>query len=476
MNKIYTTIAFASIVFFAGCGKDFLTEEPPLAQSDALTLSSYEGLDKATAGAYAPLASIGWYGGEFILSNEMRTMNGKHWGFAFDEYYSGRYVDDYRINFTPNNTSSVWKVAYFVINAANSVIAVLDKVPGDAQAKNNLKAECLFLRALSHFDAVRTFAQPYNFTADASHPGVPIVLTVDPKEKPARSSVKDVYARIIEDLSEAEKIIDPAYARQGVKDSHAAISQMVIKALLSRVYLYSENWQKAADYATEVIDSKKYSMWEADKIATVYQEDVPGKGEVIFEVYMNTTQGYGTGNTNIWGMSWYEGYGDCGASADLQKLYESDDVRAALVVPDNSGKALFTKKYSGKGLGALDANNVILLRLSEMYLNRAEATLHGAKTPVSASVDLETITSNRKASSAPASLDGVYIERAKEFAWEGHLWFDLARTGRPMKREDVTDPNIPQEIPPKDHRWAMPIPNREFTVNGNLIQNEGYGK
>ena len=45
-----------------------------------------------------------------------------------------------------------------------------------------------------------------------------------------------------------------------------------------------------------------------------------------------------------------------------------------------------------------------------------------------------------------------------------------------MKREDVTDPNIPQEIPPKDHRWAMPIPNREFTVNGNLIQNEGYGK
>lgn len=475
MNKIYITIAFASLVFFAGCGKDFLTEAPPLSQSDVLTLSSFEGLDKATAGAYAPLSSISWYGGEFILSNEMRTMNGKHWGFSFEEYNSGRYINEYRINFTPNNTSAVWGAAYLVINAANSVLGALDNVPGDAQAKNNIKAECLFLRALAHFDAVRTFAQPYNFTADASHLGVPIVLTVDPTAKPPRNSVKDVYARIIEDLSEAEKIIDPAYVRGGVKDPRAAVNLMVIKAFLSRVYLYSENWQKAADYATEVIDSKKYSMWKAEKIADIYQEDVPQDGEVIFEVYMNTTQTYGTGNTNICGMTWYTGYGDCGASADLQKLYEEEDVRAALVVSDKDGKALFTKKYSGKGLGALDANNVILLRLSEMYLNRAEATLRGAKTPASASNDMNMITSNRKASPAPASLDGVYMERAKEFAWEGHLWFDLARTGRPMKREDVTDPNIPQVIPPKDHRWAMPIPNREFTVNGNLIQNEGYG-
>lgn len=476
MSKIYITIAFASLVFFASCGKDFLTEEPPLSQSDVRTLSTFEGLDKATAGAYAALASTDWYGGEFILSNEMRTMNGKHWGFEFEEYYSGRYVDDYRVNFTPNNTSSLWSAAYFVINAANSVLEALEKVPGEPADKNNLKAECLFLRSLAHFDLVRTFAQPYNFTSDASHLGVPVVLTADPTAKPPRSSVKDVYARIIEDLLEAEKVISPDYAREGVTDAGASVNLMSIKALLSRAYLYSQKWQKASDYATAVIDSKKYSMWKAAQISKIYQEDVPKGGEVIFEVYMNTSQTYGTGNTNVWGMTWYTGYGDCGASADLQNLYEASDARSALVVPDKKGNALFTKKYSGKGMGTLDANNVIILRLSEMHLNRAEATLNGASSPVSASADLNTVASNRSATPSPSSLDGVYLERAKEFAWEGHLWFDLARTGRPMKRQDVTDSNVPQEISPKDYRWAMPIPNREFTVNENLVQNEGYGK
>jgi hypothetical protein len=39
---------------------------------------------------------------------------------------------------------------------------------------NNLKAESLFLRALSHFDLVRLYAQPYTY--DPNGPGVPVVL------------------------------------------------------------------------------------------------------------------------------------------------------------------------------------------------------------------------------------------------------------------------------------------------------------
>ena len=65
--------------------EDFLTEEPIMSQSDKLTLSTYKGLDQATAGAYAPLASTSWYGAEFILLNELKTSNGKKYiGTQFD--------------------------------------------------------------------------------------------------------------------------------------------------------------------------------------------------------------------------------------------------------------------------------------------------------------------------------------------------------------------------------------------------------
>lgn len=483
MKKIFT-IALAAVALFSSCGKDFLVEEPVLAQSDVLTLSTLEGLDKSVAGAYGPLASTSWYCGSFILSNEMRTMNGKRW-INFTEYNSGRYIDDYSVNFTPTSTSSVWSYGYYVILAANSVIEAADKVEGSEQTKNNLKAECLFLRALAHFDLVRTFAMPYNYKAGASHLGVPIILKVDSEYKPERSTVKEVYEQIINDLLEAEKIIDPSYERPGTTDASASANINSIRALLSRVYLYSEQWQKAADYATLVINSGKYKMWTADEVAkvekgkfsSVFNTNVPKGGEVIFEVYEGLGQGYGGGNENICGMSSYNGYGDCGASQDLLDLYEDGDVRALLVSPDEDGRALFTMKYFGKGLNSIDVNNTIILRLSEMYLNRAEAIINGASVPgVTALGDLEIIAKNRNASIQPATKGGVYAERAKELAWEGHLWFDLARTGRAMTRTDVAGTQVPTDIPAGDYRWAMPIPDREFTVNPNLVQNDGYAK
>lgn len=483
--KKYIIIAFAAAFTFVSCGKNFLEEAPKQSQSDVLTLSSMEGLDMATAGAYAPLASNDWYGANFILSNEMQTMNGRRW-VEFSKYISGRYTDEYSVHYTQNTAKPLWGTAYYVILSANAVINNLDNVEGDEATKNNLKAECLFLRALSHFDLVRTYAMPYYYAVAAQDEpaslGVPVIKVSDPESKPARASMADTYTQIITDLLEAEQLIDPDYVRAGGEDPYAKVSLTAIQALLSRVYLYSQHWQEAADYATLVINSGKYTMWTPEKVAfgddCVWREQVRSKGEVIFEVFSNTTQSFGTGNENVWGMTCFDGgYGDCGASRDLLNIYEDADVRKTLVSPDDNGDALFTMKYYGKGLGAIDAANIIILRLSEMYLTRAEAILNGASvTGASAASDLATVANNRGATPLTATLANVYLERAKEFAWEGHLWFDLARTGRDMTRTDVSGTSIPTEIKAGDYRWATPIAAREFTVNPNLVQNEGYGK
>lgn len=462
-----------SLAAFTGC-QDFLTEEPILSQSNELTLGSYEGLDKAVAGAYAPLASVNWYGADFIIRNELKTANGKKWiGTSYD---SGRCNDLYNINQSANNTSALWGTAYYLVSAANNVIDNLEGKESDtatAQDLNNLKAECLFLRALAHFDLVRTYAQPYGYTADASHLGVPVVLHTDAAAKPARNTVAEVYAQVVADLLEAEQIIDPAYVRAGVKDAKGVVSLEAIQALLSRVYLYCEQWQNSADYAAKVINSKKFTLWTATDIkdAACYTVDVPTGGEVIFEIYGDKSNAYDGHHDGLSPMCGPDGYADAGASTDLKNIYEAGDVRGTLFQEKDG--VLWTAKYKGKGIAKPDLTNTIVIRLAEMYLNIAEATVNGA-TGHDAPAALKALAESRGGTVPTVTSEGVFSERHKELAWEGHLWFDLARTGRAMTRVDFVGDESAKEVQPGDIRWAMPIPFREFGVNPNLVQNEGY--
>lgn len=477
MKRFYILTLIMTLGIFSGC-KDFLTEEPVMSQSDVLTLSTYDGLNKVTAATYANLAGSSWYGTDFIIINEMKTSNGKKYiGSSFD---TGRLNDWYNINYSETMTSSLWGSAYLAIYMANNVIENLEG-KGDPQDLNNLKAECLFLRALSHFDLVRTYAQPYSYTAEASHDGVPVITTVQTAEdKPFRDPVSKVYEQIVADLLEAENIIDPAYVRSGIKDIRATASIYAIQALLSRVYLYMGKWQEAADYATKVIESGEFTLWTADEMrdAACFREDVrsAGSGEVIFEVYHGSGE-YGGTNEGICSLTSSEKYGDAGACKDLMDLYDEGDVRSTLFHSQASttdgATVYWTAKYQGKGISKPDYNNIIVLRLSEMYLNRAEAAINGAK-GYSAVEDLKAIADKRGATAQNATLAGVYLERQKELAWEAHLWFDLARTGRDMTRTDYVGADTGKEVKAGSHLWAMPIPEREHNVNGNLTHNPGY--
>lgn len=476
----YILIGLAALSFTA-C-KNFLEKAPVLSQSTELTLSSYSGLDKAVAGAYAYLGSTGWYGGERILESEMRSGNGiKH-----ADHTSNRYATQMNWNYTADATSSMWAYGYITIAECNNVIDNLaGKEGGDitAQDLNNLKAEALFLRALSHFDMVTLYAQPYTYVKanqatlkDVQKLGIPYVKHTDPDAKPARENVLDNYASIVEDLLEAEECISASYVRAGVADPKAAVTKEAIQALLSRVYLYMGEWQKAADYATKVINSKKFTLYNKDNYLSVWN-GITGGSEVIFENYIDLTN---YSNEDCSYMTFPDGaYGDCIASPELMALYEEDDVRLKLYRQDKAQTAglYWTLKYEGKGLSTPDANNTVILRLAEMYLNRAEAQVNGATVPgTTALADLNAIATSRGATAYPAAgMEAIRTERRKEFAWEGHYFFDLARWGQGVTRSacySLTPDR--QNIPFPSFRWALPIPKRELEVNENLKQNDQF--
>ena len=460
--------------------KGFLEKAPVLSQSTELTLSDFNGLDKAVAGAYSYLGSSSWYGGERILESEMRSGNGiKH-----ADHSSNRYMTQMNWNYTADATSGLWSYGYITISRCNNVIDNLEgkdeNADVTAQDINNLKAECLFLRALSHFDMVTLYALPYTYVKanqgslkEAQKLGIPYVFHTDPDARPERDDVLTVYNYIVEDLLEAERIIDPDYVRAGVTDKKAAVTLPAIQAFLSRVYLYMGEWQKAADYATKVINNSNFKLYDAEEYGSVWNGNIGGS-EVIFENFIDLTN---YSNLDCSYMTYPEGaYGDCIASPSLIALYEEGDVRRDLYRQDKQQTEglWWTLKYEGKGLNIPDANNTVLFRLSEMYLNRAEAVLNGASG--NALEDLNAIRSHRGVSRLNAAgMDALRKERRMELAWEGHYFFDLARWGMAVNRDacyGLQDKN--QNIPFPDYRWALPLPKTELEVNENLIQNDQY--
>lgn len=461
----------ATVGMFTSCD-DFLNEEPKLKQSNELTYATLEGLDAASAALYGMMQSASWYDGQFILQSELRAGNAKN---PLSEPGSGRYRQDTQWNYTENGTSACWSYAYYTIARANNVINNIDKTDlkgASKQDANNVKAEALFMRALSHLDLVITYAQPFSYEPDGL--GVP-VDTVTVNGEPARNTVREVYAQIESDLLLAENLMADNYARTGVDDAAAVVSKQAIQALLSRVYLYMEQWQKSADYATKVINSGKYSLVGADAYKAMWSAAVaPKGGEIIFEVY-------GSSKNDYWDESGWthlpyildrgnDGSADVCATKDLVSLYEEGDVRASLYELSNGD--YFVLKYKGKESAVPRQVNVPILRLAEMYLNRAEAISNGAIiSGVSARADLQAIASKRGAT-VPEKFN-VFDERRKELAFEGHIVYDYARCKKSLTRVDFDDVKN-KDVAFPSYMWAMPIPKRELEANANMVQNPGY--
>ncbi len=465
----------------ASCSEDFLEQQPNLSQTNELSLSSFNGIEKAITGAYTPLYEPAWYGRDFIVTADLKGGNAKS-----SPMNSGRFTSEYLWNNTPSATSDLWTMGYRLIARVNNVINALDgfEEVGITQAQiENIEGEAKFLRALAYHDLVRLFAQPYSHAPQSL--GVPVVL-VSENASPERNTVAEVYEQIISDLEDAEKKLT-VENNHGGNDTKAWATKDAVKALLARVHLYMENWQDAANYATEIISNDKYTLYTPAQY-TVFKAGANEDGvwgsltsgsEDIFMIYGSE----GNSTHGNWDVISYilnpKGYGDVGASMDVINLFEEGDVRGNLEeMFTNSADYptdYWTMKYPGKD-GNLREDNINVLRLSEMYLIRAEALLNDASVSGASAVDdLNAIRSNRNASElSDPSLSDVYTERRLELCFEGHQLFDLARTGRNLERTDYTGADN-QNIPFPNYRWAMPIPQSEMDANENMEQNPEYG-
>jgi hypothetical protein len=474
-------------------------------------------VEASIATVYATLKGESFYGNRLIGVPEALADNGQ----ATNK--SGRYLNE--VSNIRGAHFTNWTGSYLSLNRIN---IVLEALPGIADAtparKLQYEGELKFLRALYHFDLVRAYAYiPGAVVAAQDKGGVPLLLTAINTADAAlnantpRATRAAVYAAIYADLDNA--VINlPNLTTSSIANKQAA------QALYSRVALYNKDFVKVVSLSSDLITARGSSLLNASN----YFAGFTGlrNPESLFEVtYILESEGIGVNvslqtlfttlktrlgapqrdsTDNYTGRRATErkiptggtaGFGDLvpttGLLNDLGITFtgtgnstlitsRSSDVRNAMFEVGSSLRGtpfIECTKFLGK-VGFVNVDNVPVLRISEAYLNRAEAYAEAGpqQNLALALADINIIRVNRGL--APATLlptsaayiTEILLQRRVEFAFEGHRFFDFKRRGM-----DIPKP-VSNSTLSFDNFVILPgIPQGDVDASkGVIIQNTGY--
>lgn len=199
--------------------------------------------------AYDALRNDKYMGGSTWLASELLA----------DNLESGQLTDNYLALFNRSSTlfndvsRQIWNHAYIVIYRANLVLESLDKASGiRPEELASMRGQALFLRAYCHFQLVRLFAQPWGYTPNNDHLGIPIRTETTVQNLP-RSTVEEVYFQIINDLNISIQEL-PASQESGKANVWTA------KALMAQIFFQKNDFFFALKFSKDVVENSQYTF------------------------------------------------------------------------------------------------------------------------------------------------------------------------------------------------------------------------
>jgi hypothetical protein len=277
--------------------------------------------------------------------------------------------------------------------------------------------------------------------------GVPLVLEpTGINGQPARTQITDIYTQIVTDLTEAASILP--------ESNNDRATSWAAKALLSRVYFYLYDWTNCILVSNDVIDSKVFSL--VDSVNTNFGTVITS--EIIFAILSTQVQP-SAGTLN--GYYRLASNGKFSPSTNVMKVFTytggEKDQRYRQFFINQDGK-YFTTMFDDRYM------NIPLIRLAEVYLNRAEARYNTGDVG-GALDDLNVV---RKRAGVPDTLlvnpSLLYYERFKELVFQGDNFFNMKR----LQKKEISELKLPWN----SVSLMYLIPQREMDVNPNLVQNQ----
>jgi hypothetical protein len=464
-KKTLKAALMVPLIVGAGACAD-LVLDPQASVSNDSYFETIGDFRAAIVGAYDEMSDDDYYGRSLHLMSDIMGEDVKQNGSA------NRYQEFADFEGLPrsghNYEEDLWESGWEVINMVNMLINSEFEAPGGVATEyQQILGEAHALRGLVYFDMVKMYAQHYTFTPGATHPGVPLVLESDVTNLPVRATVAEVYDQAIADLTQGLSLMTQ------VRDGPYMLSDNAVRAILSRIYLYMEDYANTVVMADAVINSGDYSLVTGQ--AYVDQFVTGASTEAIFELQYTPTDNQGSDCFGC--MYTANGYGDYLPARDLLDMIPEGDLRWGMYTIDPNLVGVYASHRVDKWPTPQQTDNVPVIRLSEVYLNRAEANARLGN-EAAAQADLNMIRQRGLESAPPvtatgqALIDEILMERRIELGYEGHSIHDLMRNKQGYVRDDCTGDVCAVTYPCQ--YCILPIPEWEMNANPNIQQNPGY--
>lgn len=434
-----------------GCEESLEVELPRNQLASKTVYESDPTAEAAVNGIYQSMVTDFYYNSVHSVlgqtADELVPTNG------IANVYSSNEIQD-----TDGTMNSNWGALYKTIYNANNVIeGVSASTTLNAGKSRQWIAEAKFLRAYCYFYLTNLWGD------------VPLVLTtnVDVSALLPQSSQEAVYAQITLDLTDAAKDLPADYANY--RGERIRATKWAAETLLARVNLYLGKWSDAATHASAVInEAGTYKITIG--LSNTNSPFVANNEESILQIpYYNTNFTYEGSSVFTTGGTFLLRKGNA--------LFETGDDRKTKWTIDIIRGGVFLgiapNKYKNN-FGSSPSERSTVLRLSELYLIRAEARVRsnditGAQEDINV-IRNRALVGNTTLTEPNQLLDLIALERQREFfAENGHRWLDLKRTGKLNETLSVLSDKIW-----KSTDRLYPIPEPALRSNPFLNPTEGY--
>ncbi len=358
-----------------------------------------------------------------------------------------------------------WNAPYKSVFYANNIISEVEKQFKTGELKFALRdiyGQALFHRAKAYFDLVKNFSVPFDALTQHTDLGVPIRKDPSIDYTSQRATVKECYDFIFDDLSNALTYL--AYDTPLPERNRA--TKLAAFALLSRIYLYRREYDKAEQYADSLLN-RYDKLIDYNKVSQTSNTPFTKTNDELIMygatgVYRNSGQINSTQTVFV--------------DSTLIKMYAPNDLRLSIYFINNgAGKYTVKRGYNGTGLTPFNG-----FAVDEVLLNKIECLVRRGELN-QASLSMERLLLNRYKTGTythvafadqQSALQFVLQERRKELVWRCLRWDDIKRLNKEgrgivlsRKLEDAVyrlEPNTPGYI--------FNIPQDEINRSG-IIQN-----
>lgn len=498
-KAIYIMAGIFCTSLITACGNDWLDLEPSTAIPTEDANKTLSEIEFSLNGIYHDMANSDAYSGRLMYYGDV---TGDDMQAVSSTCRTGNY---YSINWTANTgPTSHWRNLFSIIQSCNLIlgkidnIEVLDEDANEKIYRDDLKGQALAIRGLALFDLTKLYGYTY-LRNNGTSLGVPIITEVSNEinsAKPSRSTVAQCYESFIKDLKDGATLLYNKYSwskknlnsQQRTINRKGKMSKWAALTILSRAYLYMGENTKALEAAEEAIEGAEkdgYKLWSNAEYATAWSLDASAQapGEQLFEIVNLTTDS--PGNESMGYLNSADGYEDmCITASFYQHMMKTpNDVRIKLFSADGD-EIIYLNKYQPQEGESIEDANIPMVRLSESYLNAAEAAVKINNTVKTEQYYKAIALRANPEAVIPSSitLDDVLEERRKELVGEGQRMFDLLRNNKKVIRIDITDDHMSDvehfaetmEFDRNYYRSVLPVPQREINSNPNIEQTPEY--